>query len=103
MNTTAAIFFLVLGQADGFANAGHSTSEAGGLAVIPAHYETLASCETAGEAARANNLGLSFLSYTCVPAEINVQPVKAEVKYEASTRAMALKASACVDVCEVRE
>ena len=42
VKTTALIFYLVLGHADG---------------------------EDAGEAARANNLGLSFLSYTCIPAE----------------------------------
>ena len=63
MNTTAALFFLIIGQAgDGF------TADPGGLTTIPAPYHSLASCEDAGEAARANNLGLSYLSYTCVPA-----------------------------------
>jgi hypothetical protein len=70
MNTTAAIFFLVLGQADGMPA---SYPDAGGLTVIPSHYISQIDCETAGEAARANNQGLSFLSYTCVPGVVNVE------------------------------
>lgn len=96
MNTAAAIFFLILGQADGAS--GHQ-GEAGGLVLIPAHYQSLADCEAAGEAARANNLGLSYLSYTCVPASINVEPVKAEVKWEAHAARVAEKAG-CANVCE---
>lgn len=64
MNTTAAIFFLILGQApDGF----HATGSS--MAVIPHEYPSLAACEASGEEARINNQGLAFLSYTCVFAE----------------------------------
>jgi hypothetical protein len=108
MNTTAAIFFLVLGQADGSAGVGTS---GGGLAVIPSHYsgntteEALASCEDAGEAARANNLGLSYLSYTCVPGSINVEVPKQQFKLRSAETNSELKALAkpCDAVCELIE
>jgi uncharacterized membrane protein len=62
MNTTAALFFLIVGQASGDASAATSTT------VIPTPYTSQVMCEGAGEAARANNQGLSYVSYTCVPA-----------------------------------
>ena len=60
---TALLFYLVIGQAaDGYNSLGTST------AVVPTPYTSLQECINAGEAARANNMGLSFLSYTCAPA-----------------------------------
>lgn len=56
-------FLLLLGQA------GVSPQGGGGLTVVPLVYHTLEACEAAGEEARRNNLGLSYLSYTCVPNE----------------------------------
>lgn len=63
MKTAVILFYLIIGQANGF---GYS-SGAGGLAVLPEPYPTLEACQIAGETARANNVGLSYLSYTCVP------------------------------------
>lgn len=105
--SAAAIFFLVLGQADGRGT--WDTAGSGGLATIPAHYETLALCEAAGEAARANNLGLSYLSYTCVPAEVNVEAGEAPKtlhesvsKSKLGTFALeAVVARECQEVCEI--
>ncbi len=74
MNATAAIFFLVLGQA------ADPTQAPGNAVVLPSHFETLASCEDAGEAARANNNGLYLLSYTCVPGSVNIEDAKTEVR-----------------------
>lgn len=105
MNTTAAIFFLILGQADG--NIGPAYSGfAGGLAVIPSHYENLAACETAGEAARMNNVGLSFLSYTCVPGEVNLPPkfedsVSKTVPVLFKSQTPPVGAPKCLEVCEL--
>lgn len=69
------VFFLLLGQADGDFSAGNQEfrTSPGGLSVIPIPYQSHDACQTAGEAARENNVGLSWLSYTCVPAE-EVQP-----------------------------
>jgi hypothetical protein len=67
MHTSATIFFLIVGQA----------YDGGSLAIIPAHYESLQICEAAGEDARRTNQGLNHLSYTCVPAFVNVPPCDA--------------------------
>jgi hypothetical protein len=102
MNTTAAIFFLILGQAGG-----QQSPQAGGLAIIPAHYLDAASCAEAGEFARAANQGLSFLSYTCVPASVNEEatPARFEVLWPAkATLAASVSKSAagCGEVCEAK-
>lgn len=109
MNTTAAIFFLVLGQADGASTSAYPAGS-GGLATIPIPYSTLASCEDAGEAARANNLGLSFLSYTCVPGEAPRQrPVgnyvtipRASFSAPVVVKPVQVLGPKCLDVCEVQ-
>lgn len=106
MNTTAAIFFLILGQANG--GDGTTNRSSGGLTVVPSHYETLAACETAGEDARRYNVGLSFLSYTCVPGEVNLPPKLVDEASKTRTLPTLLKstnppvgAPKCFEVCEV--
>lgn len=111
MNTTAAIFFLVLGQADG----APVYTGAGGLITIPSHYASQIECEAAGEAARANNQGLSFLSYTCVPGTVNVEaerlaptgnyftPERASFGAVAVVKAAQSLGPKCDDVCELIE
>lgn len=98
---TAVIFFLIFGQADG--TDPWSSEGPGGLAVIPAHYESQISCEAAGEAARANNQGLSFLSYTCVPASQNVEAEGVKTLIESVSKGkmglFALSHTPCKEVC----
>lgn len=68
MSTTSIVFFLIIGQAGG----GYPESP-GGMVVIPAHYDSQSECMLAGEASRSNNHELSYISYTCVPAPLNVE------------------------------
>jgi len=98
--SAAAIFFLVLGQADGQSYFGTTGSAGGGLVVIPSHYTSLADCEDAGEAARANNLGLSYLSYTCVPGEINVEAKTLVESVSKGKMGLFALAARCAEVCE---
>lgn len=62
----ALVFFLILGQADGFATGDNDYGST--LVLVPAPFESREECEAQGEAARAHNQGLSFLSYVCVGA-----------------------------------
>lgn len=110
MNTTAAIFFLILGQADGGVGNYSAATSGGGLAVIPSHYTSQIDCEAAGEAARANNMGLSFLSYTCVPGEVNLPPKLKDSVSKTRTLPVLFKSQnppvgalkECLEVCEVQ-
>lgn len=59
------VFFLIISMGAG----GHS----GGTALIPAHYTSYEVCMAAGTDARENMDGAGRLSFTCVPAEPNLE------------------------------
>ena len=97
ISTAATVFFLLLGQADGFATGDASIGS--DLALIPTAYASLDACAEAGEAARMNNAGLSFLSYTCVPAAEQTSTVATDGATPLASARRA--ASQCDEVCEL--
>lgn len=69
------VFILLLGQAGNFdPNVWQAACAPGGLTAVPGFYESIGACNSAGLTAIRNNSALSFLSYTCVPAQRSSLP-----------------------------